>query len=153
MVSTDSSEFMPQSRRSASFPSANRNTLTRPSSKGIGSRSSKTPSTTSIRPPSVNIPPLSADNYQSRHHCRWPGRTQGREGGGDQVPIPFQETYLESTFSLDRELPCLQARGHRSLEVQVTRASLRSHAPVSRPGAQLQDHDVEWRQRDPATVR
>ncbi|TME52463.1 MAG: SCP2 sterol-binding domain-containing protein [Chloroflexi bacterium] len=39
---------MPQSRRSTSSPSANRNTLTKPSSNGMGRRSSNTPSATSL---------------------------------------------------------------------------------------------------------
>src|SRR5207302_5623807 len=47
IAATDSSELMPQSRRSTSSPSANRNTLTSPSSKGMGRRSSNTPSATS----------------------------------------------------------------------------------------------------------
>src|SRR5712692_483437 len=56
---TDSSEFMPQSSRSTSSPSANRNTLTRPSSKGMGSRSSNTPVATSLSAISTTVPALS----------------------------------------------------------------------------------------------
>src|ERR1700737_1851676 len=59
IIAPGSPEFMPASARSASAPSANKNTLTLPSSKGIGSRSSKTASATSVKPPSVNIPAFS----------------------------------------------------------------------------------------------
>src|SRR5438132_3075691 len=48
MSCSESPEFIPQSSRSTSEPSTKRNTLTRPSSNGIGSRSSKTPSATSV---------------------------------------------------------------------------------------------------------
>src|SRR5260370_4387733 len=56
---TDWSEFMPQSSRSTSSPSANRNTLTRPSSKGMGRRSSNTPVATSLSAISTTVPALS----------------------------------------------------------------------------------------------
>src|SRR6267378_1949670 len=59
IAATDSSEFMPQSRRSTSSPSAKRNTLTRPSSNGMGRRSSKTPSATSPSALSITFPALS----------------------------------------------------------------------------------------------
>src|SRR6266540_1143530 len=49
IAATDSSEFMPQSSRSSSSPSVKRKTLTRPSSKGIGRRSSNTPAAISLR--------------------------------------------------------------------------------------------------------
>src|SRR5207245_6591873 len=59
IAATDSSEFMPQSRRSTSSPSKNRNTLTSPSSNGMGRRSSKTPSATSPSAPSITFPAFS----------------------------------------------------------------------------------------------
>src|SRR5713226_4882605 len=59
MASTDSSEFIPQSSRSTSSPSANRKTLTRPSSNGMGKRSSNTPSATSLSASSTTFPALS----------------------------------------------------------------------------------------------
>src|SRR6202521_514411 len=55
--STDSSVFMPQSSRSASSPSGKRNTLTCPSSNGIGKRSSNTLAATSVGPSSVFTSP------------------------------------------------------------------------------------------------
>src|SRR5713226_1748812 len=59
MASTDSSEFIPQSSRSTWSPSANRKTLTRPSSNGIGKRSSNTPSATSLSARSTTVVALS----------------------------------------------------------------------------------------------
>src|SRR5260370_19242066 len=59
MASTDSSEFIPQSSRSTSSPSANRKTLTRPSSNGMGKRSPKSPSATSLSASSTTFPALS----------------------------------------------------------------------------------------------
>src|SRR6266851_5505176 len=59
MASTDSSEFIPQSSRSTSSPSANRKTLTRPSSNGMGKRSSNTPSATSLSASSTTFPAFS----------------------------------------------------------------------------------------------
>src|SRR5213079_1555613 len=60
MASSDSSEFMPQSSRSASSPSGKRKTLTSPSSNGIGRRSSKTLFATSVSASSVATPALSS---------------------------------------------------------------------------------------------
>src|SRR6266852_9344207 len=59
IASTDSSEFIPQSSRSTSSPSANRKTLTRPSSNGMGKRSSNTPCATSLSAISTTVPALS----------------------------------------------------------------------------------------------
>src|SRR5260370_30375007 len=56
---TASSEFMPQSSRSTSSPSANRNTLTRPSSKGMGRRSSNHAVAPSVSAISTTVPALS----------------------------------------------------------------------------------------------
>src|SRR5712691_4898834 len=59
MASTDSSEFIPQSSRSTSSPSANRKTLTRPFSNVMSYRISNTPSATSLSASSTTSPAFS----------------------------------------------------------------------------------------------